>query len=118
MGMTLVRRLARLIRRRQLDEDLAREIEFHREMKQRELASRGYSSEQARLAAARALGNATLAQEEAREVWMWPWLESVWKDGAYAFRSIRSQPRFSALVIAVIATVIGLNTSLFAVFNG
>ena len=42
-------------------------------------------------------GNATLAREDARGVWISSWLESVWQDVRYAARSIARQPAFAAV---------------------
>src|SRR2546427_11562821 len=87
----LLRRVWYLIRQRQFEAELAEEMEFHRAM------SNG-----------RDFGNATLAREDSRAVWIWPWLESLWQDGAYACRNLRRQPGFTAVVLLVLATVIGL----------
>jgi hypothetical protein len=77
----LVRRIWYLIRQRRLDAELAEEMEFHRAM-----------------SGGRDFGNATLAREDSRAVWIWPWLESVWQDGAYALRNLRREPGFAAVV--------------------
>src|SRR2546422_57637 len=97
----LLRRVWYLIRQRQFEAELAEEMEFHRAM------SNG-----------RGFGNATLAREDSRAVWIWPWLESIWQDGAYAFRNLRQQPGFTAVVLLVLATVIGLHTTLVTVLAG
>jgi hypothetical protein len=36
----------------------------------------------------RALGNITLAREEAHEVWIWPWLDGLVRDARYGFRGL------------------------------
>src|SRR5713226_5615642 len=82
----LIRRLLYLVRQRALEADLAEEMHFHREMKQRELERDGMSQAEAALAARREIGNVTLAREDARAVWIWPWLESVWQDPRHADR--------------------------------
>src|SRR2546425_13209965 len=97
----LLRRVWYLIRQRQFEAELAEEMEFHRAM------SNG-----------RDFGNATLAREDNRAVWIWPWLESLWQDGAYACRNLRRQPGFTAVVLLVLATVIGLNSTRFTVPAG
>ena len=38
---------------------------------------------EAAYASRRALGNVTLAREDARDVWIWPWLERLWQDVRY-----------------------------------
>ena len=73
---TLLRRLWHWVRGSRLQADLAEEMEFHREMTERELARNGHPPEDIRPAASRALGSMTLARERSREVWVWPWLDS------------------------------------------
>ena len=114
----LLRRVWYVIRQRQFERDLAEEIEFHRAMAQRDLEQRGMGTATADGAARRLLGNTTLAREDSRGVWIWPWLESIWQDAAYAMRNLRRQPGFTAVVIAVLATVIGLHTTLVTVIAG
>ena len=97
----LLRRVWYIVRQRQLEAELAEEMEFHRAM------SKG-----------RDFGNATRAREESRAVWIWPWLESLWQDGAYALRNLRRQPGFTTVVVVVLGTVIGLHTTLLTVLAG
>ncbi|MGH6691165.1 MAG: ABC transporter permease, partial [Gammaproteobacteria bacterium] len=114
----LLRRLWGIIRFRRVDDELAEELQFHREMKAQELERDGLSAGEARLAAHAALGNLTRSREEARAVWIWPWLESVWQDITYAVRSLRRQPGFTLVAIVALGVAIGLNTSVFTVFAG
>src|SRR6476660_4075110 len=111
----LLRRVWYVIRQRRFERDLAEEIEFHRAMAQRDLEQRGVDAATADGAARRLLGNTTLAREDSRGVWIWPWLESIGQDAAYAMRNRRRQPGFTTVVIAVLATVIGLHTTLVTV---
>jgi len=106
----LWRRLLYWFHSRQLDADLAEEMEFHRN-----LAARENGIDDA--ASRRAMGNLTLARESARGVWIWPWLESFWQDLAYGFRAMRRQPGFTAVALLALSSAIGINSSLFTVFN-
>jgi len=45
-------------------------------------------------------------------------LESIWQDAVYALRNLRRQPGFTAVVVLVLATVIGLHTTLVSVIAG
>jgi len=72
---------------------------------------------QAALKARRAMGPSTLMREDARAVWIVPWMQSVARDVAYAFRCFRRQPGFTIVAVIALAFAIGLNTSLFTVFN-
>jgi predicted permease len=107
-----------MVRVRRLDADLEEELQFHRAMKEQELQRAGLSAEQARFAARAALGNITRSREDARAIWLRPWLESAWQDVVYALRSLRRQPGFTAVAIVALGVAIGLNTSLFTVFAG
>src|SRR5580698_682633 len=99
--MKLLRRLQYWLRARQNQADLAEELEFHRAM----------------LEDPRAMGNVTLAREDARAVWIWPWLESVIQDVRYALRNLQHQPGFATIAILALGCAIGLNTSFFTVFE-
>jgi predicted permease len=114
----LLRRLQYLFHRRQVETDLVEEMEFHRAQKQTRMEQSGMPSRQAEYASRRALGNVTLAREDARAVWIWPWLESVAQDLAYAARSLWRQPGFSLLAGGTLAAAIGLNTSAFTLYSG
>jgi hypothetical protein len=114
----LLRRLRYWLGQRERDAALRAEIEFHRALKQQELEATGMPPDAARLAAAREVGNVTLAREAARAEWIWPWLDSVGQDTRFAVRSLLRQPGFALLSVIVLGVAIGLNTSLFTVFAG
>ena len=99
--MKFLRRLNFWFNARQNHIDLAEEMDFHR----------------AQLGNAPAMGNQTLAREDARAVWIWPWLESVLQDIRYATRSLRHQPGFAIVAILALGCAVGLNTSFFTVFE-
>jgi macrolide transport system ATP-binding/permease protein len=103
-----LRRLRARIRYRHFDRDLASEIEAHRELKAGEHRARGLDPAASRSAASRDLGNVTLMREDARGVWIAPWLQSVWQDLRYAAASFRRQPLFTlaALLVLSLGTVL------------
>ena len=106
----LLRRIQYLFRRNRIEADLAEEMEFHRT-----LLARDFSGDRA--AASRAWGNTTLAREDARAVWLGPWLESFWRDLAYGVRGLWRERGFTVVALSALAVAIGLNTALFTVFN-
>ncbi len=113
----LLRRLRARIRYRGFDADLAEEIEFHRAMKQRDGEQAGLTSTEARFMSHREMGNVTLARERSRGVWIASWLDGLWQDVRYAFRSLRSQPGFTIAACTALVLGFGLTTSLFTFFN-
>src|SRR5689334_21509885 len=103
--MRILRRLSYVFHQHRAEADLAEEIEFLR-MMNREAGGDP-----------RAMGSITLAREDARAVWIWPWLQSVWQDCSYGLRILRRQPGFTLVALLTLGAAIGLNTSLFTVFN-
>src|SRR4030095_8172436 len=101
------------LHQRRADEDLADELQFHREMVERDLIQDGLSRQDAIGAARRTMGNFALAREDARAVWVFPWVDSLWQDLRHGVRSLR---RSSGLVIVSALSLglgIGLNVILY-----
>src|SRR6185369_1119547 len=96
----LVFRLWHLVRRRRFERELAVEMEFHRTM-----------------ASPRAFGSIALAQDRARDVWVWPWLQSVAQDLRFALRAMRRNFTFTAVVVTTFAVDIAATTAVFSVLN-
>ena len=115
---TFLHHLRARIRNRRFDDDLAEELRVHEEMKRDELMAAGIAAADARAEARRALGNVTLMREDARLVWIAPWLESVVQDVRYAVRTLARQPWHTFTVLAVLVLAIGLNSSLFTLVKG
>lgn len=101
----ILSRLRYFLRHSEMDADLAEEMEFHRALLARDGAPPAV------------MGSTTLAREDARAVWIWPWLESFWQDIRYGARTLRSQPGFTLVALVALGSAIGINTSLFTIFN-
>ena len=101
----LQRRLRYWLHRTKMDAELAEEMEFHRAML--EDNKQPHAS----------IGNMILAREDARGVWIWPWMQSLWQDAGYALRLMRRDWGFTLTALLALASAIGLNTSLFTIFN-
>jgi hypothetical protein len=111
----LLRRVRHWICYRQIEAELAEEIESHRAMHQARLERSGMRHEDAAIESRRLLGNMTLAREDAREVWIWPSLERLWQDIRYGARGIRQQPIFAATAISTLAVGIAATTTAFSI---
>ena len=114
----LLRRLVYLFRQDRFDAELAEELEFHREMKQRELEERGLAPIDAAFAADRACGNGALARNQARDVWVWPSLQDLVQDVRFATRLLLKDRRFTLAALAALALGLGATTTAFTFVNG
>ncbi|HTD56115.1 MAG TPA: permease prefix domain 1-containing protein, partial [Silvibacterium sp.] len=79
-------RLNRIFRRKDLYRDLAVEIRAHIDEKTEQFMREGMNREEAEHAARRTFGNAALIEEQGREAWQWPRVESIWGDVKYGVR--------------------------------
>ncbi|HBY59251.1 MAG TPA: hypothetical protein DEH78_05485 [Solibacterales bacterium] len=100
-----------------LEADLDEELAFHREMKEQAFRERGLSDEDARSAARRALGNVTVAREEARAAWRFSWIADLAKDLGYGWRGLRREPGFTLPAVLALTAGLGLNGLLFTIYN-
>lgn len=115
--MRFLRRLVRWMRLGAYGSDLAEEMAFHRESIERDLVARGHTLAQARGAARRAMGNETMSREEARGVWLWPWLEAAWQDARLTIRALRRSPAFTFGVMLTFALGVGANGAMFSLID-
>jgi hypothetical protein len=106
-----------LFSRRRLYIDLSDEIEAHLEEKIEELVQGGMSRKKAVATARREFGNLTLIQEESREVWQWPTIESFLADLRYGIRMLRRNPAFGLAAILILAVGIGANAAVFSIVD-
>src|ERR1700723_1681549 len=111
--------LDRIVRRRQLRDELAEELRGHVEEKTEQLMRlENLPRTEARQAALRAFGNPSLVETRSREVWQWPRLESVLADLNLTRRRLIKSPAFATTVLLTLAIGIGANTAVFSVVNG
>ncbi len=112
----VIRRLLRFPA--QADRDLDDEIRFHIAEEARLLRDRGLSEREAAAAARRAFGNVARAKEDARAVWVSTALEQLGQDLRFGLRILTRSPGVSATAVALVALVIGGNTTVFSIAHG
>jgi predicted permease len=117
MFRRMQRRLRYWLHRDERARLLQEEMDAHREMIAQELRDAGMPEAEARAAARRQFGNATLLQEQSRSTWIARWLSDLVQDAAFGARTIRQRPAFAA-VAALSATLgIGACSTIFAIAN-
>jgi predicted permease len=111
------RNLRARLRYRRFEDDLREEVRVHSAMAEDAARREGLTAGDARARAARELGNLAMAREDARRIWIAPWLESLGQDLRYSLRSLRKSPGFTTTALVTLGIGIGLNVSLFTIFN-
>ena len=113
----LLRRLWMLMRRQQFDADLKEEMRLHVELREQEQIQAGLSPREARQAASRRFGNATVLKEKSHMAWGWDWLESFVQDIEYGSRAMLRSPALSIVALLSLALGIGANTAIFSLLD-
>src|SRR5262245_17702552 len=92
-------------------------MESHRLMRQAQLQQSGLPEEEASFASKRAIGNAVLASEQAREIWTWRWLDDAWRDLLLGLRGFWKSPGFPLGASLILSLGIGVNVAVFQVMD-
>ena len=113
----LARRLAAIVRRRKLEEDLEAELRSHVEMAVEANLRKGMTPENARREALLNFGGIEQAKELCRDERGLPVLETAIEDVRFGLRMLRRNPGFAAVIVITLSLGVGATTAIFSVVN-
>src|SRR5882724_7243023 len=108
----------RLWHRKQMDEELEKELRFHLDQHTNDLIAQGHDPVEARRQAKLNLGGPDQVKEESRDARGTRWFEDLAQDFRYAIRTLRNRPGFAAVALLTLALGSGATTVMFTVING
>src|SRR5436853_7213693 len=102
---------------RRAERELAEELDFHVEMQARKHRAAGVDAAEAVRRAQLEFGNMALVKDDARDVRAMGLVDEFVRNVRYAVRALRHAPAFTLAVVVTIGLGVGLNATVFTVFD-
>src|SRR5689334_15881000 len=109
-----LRRFAHLFRRSREAAAVLEEMEAHRALRQAQLERGGMAPAESVRESRRALGNVTLAREDARDLWVVRWIDTLGQDVRNGCRVLVKYRGVTATAVISLALGIGANAAVFS----
>ena len=105
------------VSRKRDDSELAQELDTHLEMMTEERIRAGVAPSEARREARLRLGAVESVKENCRDARRLPWMEDLWHDLRYSFRTLRERPGFTIVALLTLGLGTGATTLMFTLIN-
>ena len=112
-----MRQLVNWFRRKQMERDLDREVQYHLDRRIMDLTTSGLPAQEARKRALRELGGVGQMQEEVRDIWLRWWLTDFLYDFRFSVRSFVRTPSFTITAVLSLMLGIGATTAIYSLVD-
>src|SRR5581483_6854139 len=112
-----MRQLVNWFRRKRLDRDLDRELQYHLDRRITDLKNSGLPAQEARKRAMQELGGIVQTQEEVRDIWLRWWLTDFLHDFRFSLRSFLRTPSFTITAVLSLTLGIGATTAIYSLVD-
>ena len=112
-----MRQLVNWFRRKQMDRDLDRELQYHLDRRITDLKNSGLPAQEARKRAMQELGGIVQTQEEVRDIWLRWWLTDFLYDFRFSLRSFLRTPSFTITAVLSLTLGIGATTAIYSLVD-
>jgi len=112
-----MRQLVNWFRRKQMDRDLDRELQYHLDRRITDLKNSGLPAQEARKRAMQELSGIVQTQEEVRDIWLRWWLTDFLYDFRFSLRSFLRTPSFTITAVLSLTLGIGATTAIYSLVD-